>query len=99
MTPLLSVADVARQLGVSPRYVHARIAAHELRAIAGVGRGFRIRPEWVDAFLASREVAAPEKVASRPGARAARRRPRADQPFKSAAEARAALKLVPGGSP
>jgi excisionase family DNA binding protein len=55
-TALLTVAAVASELGVTPRWVHDWIAAGELRAIRRIGRGFRIRREWLDAFLAEREI-------------------------------------------
>lgn len=54
---LLTVADVAHELGVSPRLVTKWIDAGSLRAIEGVGRGrgLRIERAWLDAFIAERE--------------------------------------------
>jgi excisionase family DNA binding protein len=99
-TALLTVAAVASELCVTPRWVHDRIAAGELRAIGRIGRGFRIRREWLDAFLAEREVhgaaATPAPVRPTPApARTAPSRqrgaPTTGAPFRSLGEARAAL--------
>ena len=98
---LLTIGQVARELGVSGPWVHARIRAGELRAIRGIGRGYRVRREWLDAFLCTREVCGSRLSldtntngatvrAGLPGARG-----RAE-PFVSAAQARAALVRAQG---
>ncbi len=92
-TALLTVAAIASELSVTPRWVYDRIAAGELRAIGRIGRGFRIRREWLDAFLAEREVrsasATPAPVRAVPTSQ--RGAPTTGAPFRSLSEARAAL--------
>jgi excisionase family DNA binding protein len=99
---LLTVRDVARDLGVSVKTVAGYIDRGELRAIQGIGRGlgYRIRREWLEDFLRDREVRAtgPADVTHRlPGGR--ERRPRTERPeaFTSVRDARARLGLVTGG--
>lgn len=101
MGVLLTIGQVACELGVSGPWVHARIRAGELRALGGIGRGFRVRREWLDAFLGAREVS-PRASLERAGvtARVPSPRPRGRaESFASAAHARAALVLVPRRRP
>jgi excisionase family DNA binding protein len=95
---LLTVEDVARELQASPKWVRARIAAHELRAVQRVGRGFRIRREWLDAFLATLEIAAPAESPGRHPSRGGATASTVRKPFGSVREARAELVLLRGRS-
>jgi len=93
VSALLTVAAVAAELGVRPRWVTERIAAGELRAVRAIGRGYRVRRDWLDAFIAAREVqpaapAAPARLVQL-GQRGAP--PATGAPFRSVAEARAEL--------
>jgi excisionase family DNA binding protein len=92
VSALLTVAALAAELGVRPRWVTERIAAGELRAVRSVGRGYRVRRDWLDAFLAAREVqpaapAAPAPLVLRvePGRRTM---PATGAPFRSLRDAR-----------
>jgi excisionase family DNA binding protein len=58
MTPeLLTVAEAAKILRVTRRWVVAWIDRGELRAIEGIGRGrgLRIDRRWLDEFILARE--------------------------------------------
>ena len=99
---LLTLPDVANELGVSVKTVLGFIRRGDLKALQGIGRGlgYRTRREWVDEFLRGRQVApaTPYASSSAPARRA--RRAEKQQPsatFTSVRDARAQLGLVRGG--
>jgi excisionase family DNA binding protein len=99
---LLTIQDIARNLGVSTRTVVGYIRRGELRALEGVGRGhgYRVRREWVDAFLHSRELDVPAPTTPSPRGTVPRERreaPTRPTTFTSVRDARAGLGLVRGG--
>ena len=57
---MLSVKQVAEQLGVSPKMVRNLIASRRLKAIdvaePGKQHCYRIKPEWVNDFIANSEL-------------------------------------------
>jgi excisionase family DNA binding protein len=89
--PLLTVAAVAQELGVSERWVHERIRAGELPGLRSVGRGYRIRRESLDAFLRDREVQTGPTPTRLPQARSRSTKSPLAAPFASASEARTTL--------
>lgn len=64
-TPLISVAECAALLRVSPDFVRARIKSGELPALRDVGRGYRIRREALEAFLRAKETASASTPSTR----------------------------------
>ncbi len=83
---MLTLADVARELGVSRRLVTSWVDSGELRAVEriGRGRGIRIDRAWLDAFLRARERRPPAASARAPTSSS-------DRPYRTVAEARADL--------
>jgi excisionase family DNA binding protein len=102
---LLTLRDVASDLGVSVKTVLGYVRRGELRALRGLGRGlgYRIKREWVEEFLRGREVriATPIILGPAPEQKSSPRKPRRECPatFTSVRDARAHLGLVRGGKP